>query len=84
MKIINPFNETIIQEIQEDTAESISNKFDKVKAGQKTWASVPLIDRIQCFVRFNQLLEEKKDKLAADLTNEMGNRTTKSTERKAG
>jgi acyl-CoA reductase-like NAD-dependent aldehyde dehydrogenase len=72
MKIINPFNETIIQEIQEDTAESISNKFDKVKAGQKTWASVPLIDRIQCFVRFNQLLEEKKDKLAADLTNEMG------------
>jgi acyl-CoA reductase-like NAD-dependent aldehyde dehydrogenase len=72
MKIINPFDETVIHEIQEDTAQSIAEKFDKVKEGQKAWTSVSLVDRIQCFVRFNELLEENKDKLAADLTNEMG------------
>ncbi len=72
MKIINPFDESVIQEIQEDTRVSIMTKLEKVKAGQKKWAGVPLKDRIGCFVRFNELLEEEKDRLALDLTRETG------------
>lgn len=72
MKIINPFDESVIQEIQEDTRASITTKLEKVKAGQKKWGGVPLKDRIECFVRFNELLEEEKDRLALDLTRETG------------
>ena len=72
MKIINPFDETVIQEVQEDTLVSIHEKFELVKKGQKNWALVDLRKRIECFEKFNELLEEEKDQLALDLTKEMG------------
>jgi acyl-CoA reductase-like NAD-dependent aldehyde dehydrogenase len=72
MKIINPFDETLVQEVSEDTSTTIGDKYAKVKQGQASWASLPLANRIACFERFNELLEEEKDKLAHDLTREMG------------
>ncbi len=72
MKIINPFDESVIKEVVEDSAESIQAKYKKVKEGQKQWALMSLEERIACIARFNDFLEEEKDKLAKTLTQEVG------------
>lgn len=72
MKIINPFDESVIVELQEDSQETITEKYKMVKDGQQKWTSVPLIDRIACISRFNELLEEEKETLALTLTQEVG------------
>lgn len=72
MKIINPFDESVIADVQEDTRSSLSEKYRAVKNGQQKWALVPLKERIACISRFCGLLEEEKDTLALTLTQEMG------------
>lgn len=72
MKIINPFDASVITELREDTLSSISEKYHIVTKGQKKWALVPLKERIACISRFSELLEEEKDTLAGTLTQEMG------------
>lgn len=72
MKIINPFDESVITEVQEDTLSSINEKYHIVKKSQTEWALVPLKERIACISRFCELLEEEKDTLAHTLTAEMG------------
>ncbi|HRH47670.1 MAG TPA: aldehyde dehydrogenase family protein [Panacibacter sp.] len=72
MKIINPATEEIIEDVPEDTLESISEKFELLKDGQALWAAVALEERIACIARFHALLDEEKDELAKTLTSEMG------------
>ena len=72
MKIINPADEKLITELEEDTPETLRNKFDLLRKGQKDWAAVPLEERVSRVKRFAQLLDEQKTGLAATLTSEMG------------
>ncbi len=72
MQIINPFDESVITELQEDSPSSIFEKYQTVKSGQPKWALAPLKERIACISRFSELLEEEKDVLALTLTQEMG------------
>lgn len=72
MNIINPATEAIIATVQEDSAQSIQQKFEAAKAAQKMWAKVPLTERLACIARFNELLVAQSDRLAADLTAEVG------------
>lgn len=72
MKIINPANEEAIAELKEDTRESVQKKYNRLKAGWRSWYAVPLQQRIECISRFNELLEKDKDELANTLTTEMG------------
>lgn len=72
MQIINPATEEIIQEITEDSSETISKKFQLVKAGQSEWAAVPLEKRIACIEKFYAFLDTEKEKLAETLTSEVG------------
>ncbi len=72
MKIINPATEELIKEVQEDSTSSIQAKFDAAKKAQKTWAKVPLKERIACIAKFNELVLANADKIAADLTAEVG------------
>ena len=72
MKIINPADEKLITELEEDTPETLRNKFDLLRKGQKDWAAVPLEERVSRVKRFAQLLDEQKAGLAATLTSEMG------------
>jgi acyl-CoA reductase-like NAD-dependent aldehyde dehydrogenase len=72
MQIINPATEEIIQEITEDSSETISKKFQLVKAGQPEWAAVPLEKRIACIEKFYAFLDTEKEKLAQTLTSEVG------------
>ena len=72
MKIINPANEETIAELHEDTRESVTRKYNALKAGQREWVQVPVKDRIACIAKFDKLLEKDKDELAETLTSEMG------------
>ena len=71
MKIINPATEELINDIAEDTPESVNQKFSLLKMGQKAWAKVPVEKRIAAIELFYNLLEEHKDELANTLTGEM-------------
>ncbi len=49
MKIINPANEEVIAELKEDTGESVSKKYAKLKNGFRNWMAVPLSERIRLY-----------------------------------
>ncbi|MFT4017987.1 MAG: aldehyde dehydrogenase family protein [Agriterribacter sp.] len=72
MQIINPATEEVIQEVAEDTPETIQEKYQFLKEGQKQWAAVPLVQRISAIEKFYALLDERKDELAETLTKEVG------------
>jgi len=72
MNIINPATEAVIATVQEDNAQSIQQKFETAKTAQKLWAKVPLTERLACIARFNELLVSQSDRLAADVTAEVG------------
>jgi len=72
MKIINPATEEIIGEVQEDTQESVSPKFNQLRSAQINWQQVELKDRIKTLQKFSILLEENMERLAAILTSEVG------------
>jgi acyl-CoA reductase-like NAD-dependent aldehyde dehydrogenase len=72
MQIINPATEEVIQEVIEDTPETIQEKYQLVKQGQKEWAKVSLDKRISAIEKFHSLIDERKDELAVTLTREVG------------
>ncbi len=72
MKIINPANEAVISDLEEDTIESVTEKFELLKKGQKLWAIIAVEERIAAIQKFNDLLAENIEELANTLTSEMG------------
>jgi len=72
MNIINPATEEIIQEVAEDTATSVREKYRVVREGQAAWAALPVEERVNIIARFYEALDKEKDVLAATLTAEMG------------
>lgn len=72
MIIINPATEEVIQDVTEDTKESVSLKFEQVRNGQRDWSKRPVAERIACIARFFDALDAEKDLLAASLTSETG------------
>ncbi|MBN9385116.1 MAG: aldehyde dehydrogenase family protein [Chitinophagaceae bacterium] len=72
MNIINPATEEIIQEVEEDTATSVREKYRRVREGQAAWAALPVAERVGVIERFYEALDTEKDVLAATLTAEMG------------
>ena len=72
MQIINPATEEIIDEITEDTEESVKQKFDLLRGGWRVWASKPVEERLAAIERFYEALETEKKLLAETLTAETG------------
>ncbi len=72
MKIINPANEEVLKQVEEDSPGEIQKKFAAAKAAQKKWARVPLGEKLQAIRKFREKIVEKREKLAATLTSEMG------------
>ena len=72
MKIINPATEELVGEVTVDTTEQIKAKYDKLRAGQPAWAALPLQQRLDCIVKFGEIVDQHVDKLANLLTAEMG------------
>ncbi|MBI2082269.1 MAG: aldehyde dehydrogenase family protein [Deltaproteobacteria bacterium] len=72
MKIFNPATEALLQEIEEDSAVSIQEKYNSLLKGQKIWKMIPLKERIAIISRFSALLDQNKESLTRTLTQEMG------------
>ncbi|HEX8315506.1 MAG TPA: aldehyde dehydrogenase family protein, partial [Flavisolibacter sp.] len=72
LPVINPATEEIITELNEDTKESVAEKFRVLKAGQPAWQNVSVSDRVAILQRFSALLLEQIESLAAVLTSEVG------------
>lgn len=72
MKINNPATEELIKEVQEDSKDSIQEKYEAAKKAQKEWANTPLKERIACIAKFNELMLANDDSIAADMTAEIG------------
>jgi acyl-CoA reductase-like NAD-dependent aldehyde dehydrogenase len=72
MQIINPATEELINTVEEDTAGSIQQKFESLKAGQRLWCAVSVEERIAAIKQFYDLLDAEKNELATTLTSEVG------------
>ncbi len=72
MKIVNPATEEIIREIQEDSLESVNQKFKLLQAAQVNWQKVTLAQRTEILRTFSDLLEMNIESLASILTSEVG------------
>ena len=72
LKVVNPATEEVIQELEEDSAESVVSKFKEASCAQKAWARRPVQERMECLRRFNGLLQERRGELAEVLTSEVG------------
>jgi acyl-CoA reductase-like NAD-dependent aldehyde dehydrogenase len=70
--IINPANEELVKELEEETEQSVADKYKLLKEGQEKWAGSPVSERIAVIHRFYELLEAKKEVLAVTLTTETG------------
>ena len=58
--------------MNEDTKQSLQNKFELLKAAQRSWQQRPLTERIEIIEKFSDLLEENIEELASILTSEVG------------
>ena len=72
MQIINPATEEIIKEVKEDTLDTISVKFQALRAAQPLWDKTPLSDRVNVIRIFSNLLEKNIEHLSEVLTSEVG------------
>lgn len=72
MKIINPANNTLIQELATDTKESVAKKVKALREGQKAWQAVPVNDRLKIILKFGELIQGNINELAHILTLETG------------
>jgi len=72
LPVINPATEDVIAELNEDTKQSLQNKFELLKSAQRSWQQKPLSERIAIIEKFSELLEENKGELASVLTSEVG------------
>lgn len=78
MDITNPVDEKVIGVIEEDTLESVMTKLTRAKAAWNKYKKTSLDDRLSIISTFKSLLIQNIDKLALDLTKEMGKPITES------
>jgi len=72
LQVTNPANEEIIAVLNEDTKESLQNKFESLKNAQLSWHKTLLADRIKIIKNVSDLLGKNIESLAAILTSEVG------------
>ena len=84
LKVINPATGAVIRELEEDNATSVAQKFERAKTAQKLWAKTPLTQRLTAIKNFRGLVIERKEKLAAITTSEVGKGISQSGNELAG
>ena len=72
LKVVNPATGAVIEELDEDTPQSVARKHAVARECQPAWAARPVAERVACARRFGELLAENAEELAATLTGEMG------------
>lgn len=72
MRIIDPATDQTLEEIAEDTADTVRTKAEASRAAQRAWAARPLAERAAIIKRFRDLLATRAGALALTLTSEVG------------
>jgi acyl-CoA reductase-like NAD-dependent aldehyde dehydrogenase len=72
MQIINPATDEAIREIDTDTKESLTGKFELLQTSQSDWQNMLLSERVEVLKKFSHLLEKNIEQLAFVLTSEVG------------
>lgn len=70
--VTNPFDNTILSELEKDNTESIKNKYSLLKSGFVNWKSCPVKRRIEIIDEFRKKVFDNIGTLSALLTKEMG------------
>lgn len=76
IEVTNPANGVLLDTIPAATEEDIKLAVQKAKAGQKEWAKVPIHERGDILMKFVDLVEESKERLAQTLSQETGKTIT--------
>jgi acyl-CoA reductase-like NAD-dependent aldehyde dehydrogenase len=72
MRVINPATEETLQELKEDTQQTLQAKLQSLRSGQPGWRQLSLADRIGHMTRFSDLLQKNIEPLSRVLTAEVG------------
>ena len=78
MKIVNPATGEQLQNIDDDTANSVAQKFERARRAQREWRSSDLTRRKTALRSFSTLIEAEQAELAKTLTLEVGKPITQS------
>ena len=72
MQIRNPATGEIVEELVEDSPQTVAGAYARARSAQPGWAATPLATRLAALTRFRDLVIAKKDDLALTLTRETG------------
>ncbi|WP_253274026.1 aldehyde dehydrogenase family protein [Flammeovirga sp. OC4] len=72
MNIYNPSNEQLLKSIEEDSSSTINEKLNQLRNGQIQWAQKSVTERLDCILKFGDLIQQNIDELAQILTSETG------------
>ncbi|SDL61558.1 aldehyde dehydrogenase family protein [Kriegella aquimaris] len=72
MKIKNPATNKVIAELTDNSPSEIKSKLNTLRKGQKEWSRLSVRERLDCIVKFGELMQANKEELAAILTSETG------------
>ncbi|GAA5219806.1 aldehyde dehydrogenase family protein [Membranihabitans marinus] len=72
LKVINPANANIVDEIPMDTASSLASKFTLLESGQAQWRQKSVAERLAIIQRFGEIVKTNLEVLAEILTTETG------------
>jgi len=72
VRIVNPADGSLIQELAEDDARAIGQKFVRAREAQQQWAARPLAERVSVVRGFKEEIARRTEELARTLTREVG------------
>lgn len=72
LTITNPATGKAIAELQNHTKEDIQLKLKALRSGQKAWRQRSVKERLDCILKFGELIKENREALAVILTSETG------------
>jgi len=84
MRIIDPATDQTLEELAEDTTESVREKARASRSAQRAWAERPFAERAAVIRRFRDLVVAHTDELALTLTSEVGKPIAQSRNELAG
>ena len=72
IEVINPASGKVIDTVPAATEEDVNLAVKKAQKAQKRWAKVPVHERGEILMRFVELVDENKERLARTLSQETG------------
>jgi acyl-CoA reductase-like NAD-dependent aldehyde dehydrogenase len=82
--LINPADGSVIERVEEHTAASVADCYERARTAQPAWDGTPLGERLEIVHGFRDLVEARADDLAERLTTETGKPITQAGREVAG